>query len=144
MNLKTHKISLAVPTYNEEQAVSGVLEELLAVLNRAGLADFEVLVVDDGSTDRTPEFVHAIDGVTLIQHQRNRGYGAAIKTGIRHARYSWIAITDADGSYPNERLPELLATAGNAAMVVGARTAGDAEHSWLRNIPKVFLRRYAE
>ncbi len=144
MTSKIRKLSLVIPAYNEEQAVSGVLKALLAALNGAELADFEILVVDDGSTDRTSEFVQAIEGVTLIQHQRNRGYGAAIKTGIRHARYPWIAITDADGSYPNERIPELLAAADDAAMVVGARTAVDAKHSWLRKIPKALLRRYAE
>lgn len=144
MNPKTIKVSVVVPTYNEEQAVAGVLHGLLSVLSGAGLAEFEVLVVDDGSTDGTPEIIGAIDGVTMIQHQRNRGYGAAIKTGIRHARYPWIAITDADGSYPNERLPELLAAADDTAMVVGARTAEDAKHSRLRQFPKIFLRRYAE
>ncbi len=144
MNLDTCKVSLVVPAYNEEQAIAGVLEAVLTVLRDAGLADFEVLVVDDGSTDRTAEIARSTGAVKLIQHPRNRGYGAAIKTGIRRARHPWIAITDADGSYPNERLPELLAAAGDAAMVVGARTAADAAQSWLRNIPKAVLRRYAE
>jgi glycosyltransferase involved in cell wall biosynthesis len=142
--MRTDQVSVVVPTYNEEQAVADVLHGLLSVLDGAGLAEFEILVVDDGSTDDTPRIVSHIDGVTLIQHKRNRGYGATIKTGIRHARYRWIAITDADGSYPNERLPKLLAAVEGTAMVVGARTAEDAEHSRLRQLPKLFLRRYAE
>lgn len=138
-------VSVIVPAYNEEDAIVGVLEGLLEVLRRAAAVDaYEILVVDDGSSDATAERARSVSGVELVQHPRNMGYGAAIKSGIRRARYAWICITDADGTYPNERIPDLLAAAEGAAMVVGARTGDDVEYPFLRRIPKAFLRRYAQ
>jgi glycosyltransferase involved in cell wall biosynthesis len=81
--------------------------------------------------------------VSVVRHDSNRGYGAALKTGLRHARYEWICITDADGTYPNERIGDLLAATDGAHMVVGARTAPGAQDSWLRRWPRDLLRRYA-
>ena len=74
--------------------------------------------------------------VVLLQHHANRGYGASLKTGIRHARYETLCITDADGTYPNERIPDLLSamTDAHADMVVGART-GDYVHIPLARRP---------
>ena len=68
----------------------------------------EILVVDDGSSDATAAEAAAA-GATVVQHPQNRGYGRSLKTGIVQARYDLIAITDADGTYPAERLPELIA-----------------------------------
>jgi glycosyltransferase involved in cell wall biosynthesis len=80
-----------------------------------------------------------------VTHRRNRGYGAALKTGIRRATSELIVITDADGTYPNERIPELVGIAAgeNADMVVGSRTADDVTYPLIRKIPKWFLRRWA-
>ena len=84
----------------------------------------EIIVVDDGSADRTADTAHQHAGVIVIRHRVNRGYGAALKTGIRHAKGDWMCITDADGTYPNERIPDLIERAqlGEFDMVVGART----------------------
>lgn len=116
-------LSVIVPVYNEQDAIEAVLLHLQAVLEAAGMPA-EVLVVDDGSTDRTAEIVARIPNVEMVRHRANHGYGAALKTGLRRVRYDLVAITDADGTYPNEQIPTLAAhlLAHRCDMVVGART----------------------
>jgi glycosyltransferase involved in cell wall biosynthesis len=135
--------SLVIPAYNEQHGILPVLEHLQAILDAAE-CEYELIVVNDGSTDRTGEILKTYPNIRLIEHNRNQGYGAALKTGIRHARYPLIAITDADGTYPNERLPDLVSLAPNADMVVGARIGANVKYSTLRKIPKWFLVRFAQ
>ncbi len=117
-------LSVVVPAFNEESGIGATLDRLLAVLPRCDLAAFEIIVVDDGSTDGTFAIAGGYPGVTLIKHRANRGYGAALKTGIRHARHGWIGIIDADGTYPVERIPDLLAALAGQPydMLIAART----------------------
>jgi glycosyltransferase involved in cell wall biosynthesis len=135
--------SVVIPAYNEEGGIGDTLIALRATLDAFGVP-CEIICVDDGSTDRTRELLAGMDGVRTISHPRNLGYGAALKTGIRNARYPLIVITDADGTYPNERIPDLVRLAASADMVVGARTSENVEYSRLRSIPKWFLKRFAE
>jgi glycosyltransferase involved in cell wall biosynthesis len=135
--------SLILPVYNEEQYVAITLEHLHQQFQAAG-CHYEIIVVNDGSTDRTSQILQELSGIRLIEHNQNRGYGAALKTGIRHAKYSLIVITDADGTYPNERIPELVALAQQADMVVGARIGENVKYSKLRKIPKWFLLHFAQ
>lgn len=116
--------SLIIPAYNEENGVAESLEHVLETLNHSG-SEFEVIVVDDGSSDGTADALKPFKKkVRILRHADNRGYGAALKTGIRNAQFDRIVITDSDGTYPNERIPELvsLMVANNSHMVVGART----------------------
>jgi glycosyltransferase involved in cell wall biosynthesis len=136
-------VSVVVPAYNEEHGIRPVLTSLVQTMNALPAVTYEIIVVDDGSTDGTTEAVRDLPGVCVVRHDSNRGYGAALKTGLRHARYEWICITDADGTYPNERIGDLLAATADAHMVVGARTAPGVQDSWLRRLPRTFLRRYA-
>jgi glycosyltransferase involved in cell wall biosynthesis len=116
-------VTVVIPAYNEERGLGPVLEQLRAVL-AAGDVPWEILVVDDGSTDGTAAAARGHDGVRVVAHRANRGYGAAVKTGIRRARHDVICITDADGTYPAEWIPKLAARVlgGEADMAVGART----------------------
>ena len=122
-------LSVVIPALNEEDGIQAVMSRVLAVrpgLQAAGIADLELIVVDDGSTDRTPEIVAATDGVRLIRHARNGGYGAALKTGFAAARGEWVGFLDADGTYPPEYFPALCreGLARDADIVIGSRMAG--------------------
>lgn len=117
-------ISVVIPAYDEEPAIEATLEEVRRALLRTG-AVWEILVVDDGSTDRTAELAEKA-GARVLSLPENRGYGAALKAGIRAARYDRIVIIDADGTYPALAIPELLEFADRYDMVVGARAAGSA------------------
>ena len=119
-------ISIVVPAYNEEKGLEGVLAQLGGIQNhlRAIGWQADLMVVDDGSVDGTADVAIRYHGVTLIRHRTNRGYGAALKTGIQHTTGDLICVTDADGTYPNEQIPELAnrLIVGGYDMVVGART----------------------
>jgi glycosyltransferase involved in cell wall biosynthesis len=94
--------------------------------------------VDDGSTDRTAEL--ALQGETrVLRHHRNRGYGAALKTGINAAEHDTIVITDADGTYPTDQIPDLIVKLKNADMVVGARTGTNVNIPFFRRPGKWVL-----
>lgn len=137
--------TLIIPCYNEEGAIIPTIEQLRDQL--AEMAHYEIIIVNDGSRDNTSAQLDKAcqedESLKVITHERNQGYGASLKTGIRHAKSDLIVITDADGSYPNNRIPELVAMAEHADMVVGARTAEDVTYSFIRKIPKLFLVAYA-
>lgn len=134
-------VSVIVPAFNEERGIGAVLQSLARVLEQSGLRH-ELIVVDDGSTDRTQEVIAALDlSVRCLRHHQNKGYGAALKTGIKKAAYGWVVIIDADGTYPQEAIPLLVKTAweGDWDMVVGSRTKKKAHIPWIRRPAKKFL-----
>ncbi|MFZ5884107.1 MAG: glycosyltransferase family 2 protein [Chloroflexota bacterium] len=121
-------LSVVIPAYNEENGIKAIAERVLAVepaLKQAGVDRLELLVVDDGSKDRTAEVAGSIPGVNLIRHPKNRGYGAALKTGFSKASGELIGFLDADGTYPPEYFPQLCQSALNGSdLVIGSRMAG--------------------
>jgi len=129
-------VSIVIPAYNEAGGIGDVLDQIHQVIESAGLP-FEVIVVDDGSTDGTAEVAKS-RSVRLIRHAENRGYGASLKTGIRHAQYKTLVITDADGTYPNEEIPRLVQWIGDYDMAVGAR-AGEQVHVPLLRRPAKWM-----
>jgi glycosyltransferase involved in cell wall biosynthesis len=135
-------VTVVVPAYNEEGGIRGVVERLSALeLGRA----LELLVVDDGSMDRTAEELARLGkeqpALRVLRHPRNRGYGAALKTGCAAALHDVIVITDADGTYPEDRIGELLACIdAGADMAVGARTGTDVHIPAVRRPAKACLR----
>lgn len=116
-----HALSVVVPALNEAAGIGPVLDRLVTELGALG-APHEIIVVDDGSDDGTGDIARQRDGVRVIRHPQNAGYGASVYDGVLAARYERIVITDADGTYPIETLPELLQWARDYDMVVGART----------------------
>ncbi len=128
LNWSSFQLSVIIPAYNEEGGIAEILDRVLSIkpgLEAAGVAGPEVIVVDDGSKDRTVEIVRSYSNVRLIRHERNRGYGGALKTGFANAEGNLLAFLDADGTYPPEHFPELCTEIfAGAEMVVGSRMAG--------------------
>lgn len=138
-------VSVLVPVYNEALAVSQTLTELVATMRGLGWP-YEILVIDDGSTDRSRQEIAAVPdlAIRVITHEANQGYGASLTDGLLRARFPSLVITDADGTYPLGRIPDLLAGLDRHAMVVGARVGPRVHVSTLRRPVKWCLRRLAE
>jgi hypothetical protein len=121
-------LSVVIPAYNEEEGIAAIAKRVLAIradLLRVGVDDLELLVIDDGSSDKTGEIASSIEGVCLVQHAKNQGYGAALKTGFSRAKGELIGFLDADGTYPPEYFPQLCQEAlAGSELVVGSRMAG--------------------
>jgi glycosyltransferase involved in cell wall biosynthesis len=120
-------LSVVIPAYNEEDDIAAIVERVLAVrpeLSEVGV-DLELIVVDDGSADRTAEIVVTYPGARLVRHPTNKGYGAALKTGFKAACGDLLAFLDADGTYRPKsfRDPCRKALVG-ADLVVGSRRSG--------------------
>jgi len=129
-------ISVVIPVYNEADAVRATLEEVLAELKSRDV-DSEVIVVDDGSTDSSAEIVEEMEDASLIRHHRNRGYGAAIKTGVRKARGDVVVTFDADGQHDPKDVWKLVDALEPGAFVIGDR--GKKHHSPLWRGPGKWL-----
>ena len=136
-----HAVSVIIPAYNEAEHVAAQVRAVRQVMDTLDWT-WEILVVDDGSDDRTAEEAAGV-GVRVLRHRRNLGYGAALKRGVAAARYGWILITDADGTYPVEAIPRLLEHADDNDMVVGARVGTSVRVPLIRRPAKWFLRRLA-
>ncbi len=131
-------VSIVVPVYNEEAALSRVLDAIEQAMQASGYPH-EMLVIDDGCTDRSAEIAAAM-GARVIRHATNRGYGSAIRTGIREAAGQIIVITDADGTYPNSEIPSLLDRLDRHDLIVGARRSEQGSARLLRAPAKRFIR----
>ena len=113
------EVSVVIPAFNEEAGIGAVVEGL-----RACAAWRELLVVDDGSSDRTAERAQAA-GARVVRHPYNKGNGAALKTGIRAAEGAVVLLLDADGQHDPADALRLVAPVGLHDMVIGARSARD-------------------
>ena len=127
-NASNYKLSVIIPAYNEEGGIAEIIDRVLSIkpgLEAVGVSGPEVIVVDDGSKDRTVEIVKSYSNVRLIQHEKNHGYGGALKTGFSSATGNLLSFLDADGTYPPEHFPELCqAIINGAELVIGSRMAG--------------------
>jgi glycosyltransferase involved in cell wall biosynthesis len=144
------RLAVMVPCFNEEQGIAGTVETIVRGLDAtwsrgagAPALDCEILLVDDGSSDGSAAAMESLGRrfpmVRVLRHEQNEGYGAALKTALRSTQAELVAMTDADGTYPDARLGELVRELGNADMVVGARAPDDPHYPTLRRIPKAVL-----
>jgi hypothetical protein len=141
-------LSVVIPAYNEERGIAAIMQRVLAIreeLTKVGIEELELLVVDDGSKDQTAKVASDLaqneQGVRLIQHQHNRGYGAALKTGFSSATSDLIGFLDADGTYPPEFFPLLCQAAINGSdLVIGSRMSGtESKMPLTRKIGNLFF-----
>jgi glycosyltransferase involved in cell wall biosynthesis len=129
-------LSIVIPAYNEEKGIAEIMERVLRIrpsLVAAGVAEMELLIVNDGSRDNTAQAAQLSAGndpcVRIISHPKNRGYGAALKTGFNQARGEMVGFLDADGTYPPESFPQLCQEILKGAdLVIGSRMAGAESH----------------
>ena len=133
----TSGLSIIVPAYNEERGIAEQIRRIQETMRNSGI-EWELIVVDDGSTDNTAAEIEKL-GVRLIRQARNRGYGAALKAGIAAARNELVAIIDADGTYPAPALIPMFEKARQVDMVVGARTGENVNIPLLRRPAKWVL-----
>lgn len=141
-------LTVLLPAFNEELAIESVLEEIVAALGEEEIA-YEIVVVDDASTDRTVEFAERFARdcwqceVRVVRCPENRGAGAARKVGIREAKGDVVVMLDADGSYPANAIPELLQYFPAYDQVNGARTCERGTLPWIRKPAKWLIRKLA-
>lgn len=120
-------LSIVIPAFNEERGISEVVKRTLWVKDNLLFAkkvkNIEVIVVNDGSKDRTGEILSKFKEVRQIIHEKNKGYGAALKTGFKESRGNVIIFFDADGTYPPEFIPDLIDTfkESNPDLLIGSR-----------------------
>ncbi len=135
-------VSVIVPCFNEEASVGAMVEQIRQALARVEVPA-EAIFVNDGSHDGTLAILERAkvedERLRVFSHGLNRGYGAALKTGIEDARYDRIVIIDADGTYPADRIPELVKLLDEADMAVGARLGQTGSDSWIRTLVKRLL-----
>ena len=146
----TPYVSIILPCYNEQDHVVLEIERISAAMEASGFS-YELLVIDDASTDATLERIRGIadkyPALKLIPFRRNGGAGTARRLGTQQAAGEIVVWTDADMTYPNERIPELvriLAEDPSYDQVIGARTSEQGTHKLLRVPAKWLIRKIAE
>ena len=137
-------LTVVIPAYNEEKGIEVIAQRVLSIreaLTEVGVGDLEVIVVDDGSRDGTAQIAGSIQGVRLVRHVTNKGYGAALKTGFAHAQGELIGFLDADGTYPPEYFPQLCVKVMDGSdLVIGSRMAGaESSMPFTRRVGNLFF-----
>ncbi len=139
-NPESYLASIIVPAFNEEEGIDRVIKELISLDG-----SYELIIINDGSTDRTAEIAGDHPEVRLITHDRNLGYGTSLRTGIRNSSSDIVIITDADNTYPNDKIDEItdLLKQENLDMVVGSRTSKHVKIPLIRRPAKWCINKLA-
>ncbi len=114
------KISVIVPVFNEESALEQTLQNLKKELASLSII-FEIIVVDDGSTDTSPIILEKIPGIKIIKHPYKKGYGAGLKTGVKHAQHEWLLFFDSDGQHKTEYIRDFIEGTNQYDLIIGSR-----------------------
>jgi glycosyltransferase involved in cell wall biosynthesis len=129
-NSQTKNISVIIPAYNEADSIKSVLDNLKHTLNSLNLENYEIVVVNDASTDNTKEILENVDGIKIVNHSYNKGYGAGLKTGARSAKHEWILTFDADGQHNPKYIEEMLKYTNEFDLISGERQG--YQGPWIR------------
>jgi glycosyltransferase involved in cell wall biosynthesis len=133
-------ISIVIPAFNEEDAITDTVKRCKDILQQIGDENDEVIVVDDKSKDDTAKIAEKA-GARVIRHPHNLGYGKSLKDGITAAKNDTIFITDADGTYPIEEIPKLYEIYKEGFdMVVGARQGKHYDESFMKKVYRRILK----
>jgi glycosyltransferase involved in cell wall biosynthesis len=123
--MRVRELSVFLPCFDEEANVARTVERALAVLRERDLDRFEVIVVDDGSRDRTgaiaDDLAEQHEEVRVVHHAQNQGYGAALRSGFEAAKFSWVFFTDGDGQFDLGEIVGFLTAAETVDVVIGYR-----------------------
>jgi glycosyltransferase involved in cell wall biosynthesis len=149
---ETHEkvvVSVVIPALNEEKGIGEVLNRLCEAGSSVkrdfpSIDEVEIMVVDDGSTDRTAEVAESVEGVKVLKLAKNRGYGGALKAGFAEAKGAWLVFLDADGTYPPEFLGDLVKAMldTDADIILGSRMSGaDSQMPMVRRAGNLFFAR---
>ena len=129
------KYSVIIPVRNEEEVIDEVIKDVKKALNSLE-SSYEIIVIDNASTDKTVDIVKKHNDVRLIQHESDKGYGGSIKKGVKAAKSDNIITIDGDGTYPAEDIPKLVSYIGQYELVSGARVGKDVSISLIRRFGK--------
>jgi len=133
-------ISIVIPALNEKDGIEETISLISKVMIEAKLLPYEIVVIDDGSTDKTAVIAEN-NGAKVIRHPHNIGYGRAIKNGITAAIFETIIITDADNTYPFEEIPKMYEKYKQGFdMIVGSRTGPNYKESIFKMPLRCLLR----
>lgn len=137
-------LSVVIPAFNEVSVIESTINEIKKIFSENEYTDAEIILVDDGSSDNTSEAAIKAGAATIV-HPHNIGYGRSLKDGIEKARFDTIVITDADGTYPLEKIPELVNEFSKGFnMVVGARQGENYDESFKKKILRLILKKLVE
>jgi len=135
-------ISFVVPCYNERENVAGTVAEIERGVRESSVSKFEIVIVDDCSSDGTSEVAHQLmsrmSQLKLVINEKNLGFGGAYKEGVRHATMEYLIMVPGDNSYPSSGLAEILREAGKADIIVPYREGGDVR-PWYRSGPSIMF-----
>ncbi|MGM0932674.1 MAG: glycosyltransferase family 2 protein [Bacteroidota bacterium] len=134
------KLTIIIPCFNEESGIKKTIEDLLYYKNNIG---WDILVIDDGSTDNTPNILSRFSkDISIITHSVNKGYGASLKTGILNTSTDFVAFYDADGQHRPEDLENMFKKISDFDMLIGAR-GKNSHQDWMRKPGKWVLSKVA-
>ncbi|MFC1756659.1 glycosyltransferase family 2 protein [Patescibacteria group bacterium] len=138
--------SIIIPVYNEAETIKNTVSGIIDTLEPQFSRNYEIILVNDCSTDKCEEILEQIhnspDPTIVLHHPINKGYGASLKTGIRHSKYNWIIIMDGDGTYPVHSIPDLIKQSNNYDLITGHRQINGKGIPFERRWAKNFLNRF--
>jgi glycosyltransferase involved in cell wall biosynthesis len=135
-------VSIVLPVHNEIEHLDAEIERIRAAMERS-VYSYELIVVDDGSTDGSGEHLQAVEGIRLLRFRENRGSGSARRAGTQAARGRVVVWTDVDMTYPNPDIPHLVHELDGYDQVVGARTSEQGTQKAARVPAKWLIRKLA-
>lgn len=138
--MKKSELSIVIPVYNEEKAISAVINDIHNTLKNK--IKYEIIVVNDGSTDKTAEVLKKIKKITIKNHPYNIGNGAAIKTGVRASKGKYIQLMDGDGQHKATDILKFYKYRNEYDMIVGQRDFSKFG-KWHRNIANIIYNKLA-